>query len=74
MPVITGAMGYPDNILEKINALGASVVPVNALELALEAGSSKAVNVVLIGLLSSMMDLPYELWQEAMEKTVKPKF
>jgi indolepyruvate ferredoxin oxidoreductase beta subunit len=74
MPVITGAMEYPSEILERIEALGASIIPVNALEIALEAGSSKAVNVVLIGLLSSIMDFPDELWQETLDKTVPAKF
>lgn len=74
MPVITGAMAYPDDIIDKLRATGANVIPVDALSLALEAGNAKAVNVVLIGLLSSMADLPEALWLQALEQEVKPKF
>ncbi|MGI6014233.1 MAG: indolepyruvate oxidoreductase subunit beta [Oscillospiraceae bacterium] len=74
MPVITGAMEYPDKILEKIMAKGADILPVDALSLALQAGSSKAVNVVLIGVLSSIMDLPASAWQTALENTVPARF
>lgn len=74
MPVITGAMEYPKDILEKIIDLGTAVIPVDALGIALKAGSSKAVNVVLIGLLSSIMDFPQNIWQEALEKAVPARF
>ena len=74
MPVITGAAQYPDGILDKIDTMGADLLAVDALALALEAGSSKAVNVVLIGILASMMDLPREVWDKALEENVKPKF
>ena len=37
-------------------------------------GSSKAVNVVLIGVLSTMLDFSDEIWQQTLEKTVPPKF
>ena len=74
MPVITGAMEYPEEILEKIQAKGADLVPVDALSLALQAGSSKAVNVVLIGVLSSIMDFPAAVWETALEHTVPARF
>ena len=74
MPVITGVAQYPDGVLEKIRALGANMLDVDALSLALEAGSSKAVNVVLIGVLASMMDISRDVWMQALEDNVKPKF
>ena len=74
MPVITGAAQYPDDIIEKIEASGADTLSVDALALALEAGNSKAVNVVLIGILASMMGLPLEVWQNSLEATVPARF
>lgn len=74
MPVITGAMGYPQDILAKIKSTGANLITVDALSLAEEAGNSKSVNVVLMGLLSSMMDIPTQAWQGVLEATIKPKF
>ena len=73
MPVITGAMAYPEGIVEKIGAM-ADVQAVDALKLAEQAGSPKAVNVVLIGVLSKMMDIPEAAWLEALEQTVPPRF
>ena len=73
MPVITGAMQYPEAIEEKISAI-ADATFINALDLAREAGTIKAVNVVLIGLMAKASDIPYEKWVESIKTTVPPKF
>ncbi len=73
MPVITGAATYPENILEKLSAV-ADVTSLDALTLAEEAGSGKAVNVVLLGVLAKNTDIPKEAWLRAVEATVPPKF
>ena len=74
MPVITGAMSYPDDILARLRALGADVTAVDALGLACQAGSAKAANVVLLGVLSADGAFPEEAWQAALAEEVKPKF
>jgi len=74
MPVITGAMEYPADILEKIRAKGVSLLGVDALSLAKEAGSAKTVNVVLLGLLSASLPFPESAWQDALAACVKPRF
>lgn len=74
MPVITGAMEYPEEIVQKINAKGAKLIACDALAMALEAGSAKSVNVVLIGVLSALAEFPEDVWQKALEACVKPKF
>ena len=56
MPVITGAESYPADIEERIRALVSDAVFVDALKLAEEAGTAKAVNIVLIGVLARHMD------------------
>ena len=48
MPVITGAAEYPAGLDEKIKALGIKADCFDALTPAVEAGSSKAVNLVLV--------------------------
>ncbi len=73
MPVITGAMKYPDGIVEELSSK-ASVVAIDALKLSLEAGSQKAVNVVLIGVLARSMQIEKQVWIDVIEKTVPPKF
>ena len=74
MPVITGAAQYPENLTEKLAAAGAQLVAVDALSLAEQAGTSKAANVVLMGVLASKLDFPEELWQNALEQCVPAKF
>ena len=74
MPVITGAMAYPADLIEKMKGLGINVDAIDALALAEEAGSPKAVNLVLMGRLSKYFDLPQEAWIEAIEACVPPKF
>ena len=74
MPVITGAMIYPENLVEKLENAGADVTAVDALSLAEQAGTAKASNVVLMGVLASKMDFTDELWQDALEKCVKSQF
>ncbi len=73
MPVITGAAAYPESIAEKLEAKANTVV-VDALSLAKEAGTIKAVNVVLIGVLAKGTDIPYEQWVETIKATVPAKF
>ncbi len=75
MPVITGAMQYPENLVEKMEALGAKVDAMDCLSLAEQAGSAKAVNIVLMGRLSRYFDeIPLEKWQQAIQECVPAKF
>ena len=73
MPVITGAMEYPENIAEKLQDK-LDVTLVDALTLAEKAGNFKAVNVVLIGVMAKSTDIAYEKWIETIKTTVPPKF
>jgi len=74
MPVITGAAEYPEALAEKIAAAGASIDAFDALSLAEQAGSSKAVNLVLLGRFSKTVDFTLDEWFAAMEKSVPAKF
>ena len=74
MPVITGAAQYPQNLEQKMNDAGFKVDALDCLTLAEQAGTAKAVNIVLMGRLSRYMDFPEEAWLKAIEKLVKPQF
>ena len=74
MPVIIGAAEYPENVLDELTAKGVSVEALDALSLAEKAGSSKAVNIVLMGKAAKHFDIPFEKWIAAIENTVAPKF
>ena len=74
MPVITGAMPYPEDLVGKMQAAGVNVDAFDALGLAEQAGSSKAVNIVLMGHLSNYFDFTEEEWLTALEQSVPAKF
>ena len=74
MPVITGAAKYPENLADKMKATGAKVDAFDALTIAEEAGSSKAVNIVLMGRLSKYFPFSKEAWIGALEETVPERF
>ena len=74
MPVITGAAEYPAELEAKLEALGVKLDAFDALSIAEEAGSSKAVNIVLLGRLSKYFDFTMDEWMQAIETSVPPKF
>ncbi|MBR5421138.1 MAG: indolepyruvate oxidoreductase subunit beta [Lachnospiraceae bacterium] len=74
MPVITGAAEYPADLVQKIKDAGVKVDALDCLKLAEEAGSAKAVNIVLMGRLSHYFDLPREAWMAALKAQVPAKF
>lgn len=74
MPVIIGSAKYPDDILDELKNKGVFVDKTDALSLAEKAGSSKAVNIVLMGRLAKYLNIKYDEWISAIENTVKPKF
>ena len=74
MPVITGAAAYPTEVLETLKAQGYQVDDFDALTPAVEAGSAKAVNIVLMGHFAARLGIPKEKWIAAMEKTIQPRF
>ena len=74
MPVITGVAEYPSNLEKKIEDIGINIVAIDALSLAEKAGSAKAVNIVLMGVLSSHFDFTDEEWNYAIEESVPTKF
>jgi indolepyruvate ferredoxin oxidoreductase beta subunit len=74
MPVITGNAVYPENIIDAVKEQGVKVVAFDALSLAKQAGSVKAVNVVLIGALAKRLEVDKEVWIETIKATVPPKF
>ena len=74
MPVITGAAQYPQDLADKMRSAGLDVDAFDALSLANAAGSSKCVNIVLLGHLSKYFDFTREEWLDALERSVPAKF
>lgn len=74
MSVVLGQTVYPDNVMSALDKSGADVTAFDALSLANECGSQKAVNIVLCGVLSKQIeDVSEEKWLEALKATVPAK-
>lgn len=74
MPVITGAAEYPEDIIGLIGRAGVEVIPLNAIELARQAGSPRSANVVMLGAASRFMQGGAEIWESAMRAAIRPAF
>ena len=73
MPVITGAMEYPKNIIEQLSSECKTLV-INAAQLALECGNVKVANVIMLGALAKNLGWKLEDIAEAVKMTVPAKF
>ena len=71
--VLIGANDYPEDNLDKIKEKF-KVIELDALEIAKACGSVKCINVVLLGVLACNMDFSKEVWIEAINTVVPPKF
>ncbi|MEA4927147.1 MAG: indolepyruvate oxidoreductase subunit beta [Candidatus Limiplasma sp.] len=70
MPVITGAVAYPAQPLATDVIAGHRVEALDALAPAVQAGSQKAVNLVLLGVLSRHLPFDDEAWKHAIAACV----
>jgi len=73
MPVIIGSAQYPDNIVRILEDDGYDLLPIDALQLAKEAGNIRTVNTALLGVLSNYLDFSEVHWKEAIKQTVPEK-
>ncbi len=73
MPVIMGNAEYPENVLGRITDAGVKVVSADALSLAEQAGSAKAVNIVLLGIAAKQLGIDKEECLSAIRATVPQK-
>lgn len=78
LPVLLKQAEYPSNIKESLEA-GAigdtKIIEIDALDAALECGTSKATNIVMLGALSKYFGIDDAIWKEAIEEAfaAKPK-
>ncbi len=74
MPIVSGKIKYPSNLIEEFSKLPISLYSVDAVNLAGKAGNTRTANIVLIGLLASLTDISKRVWEEAIVETVPEKF
>ena len=72
--VALGKAEYPQDIARKLNQRVDNVRIVEGLELAEQAGNSKAINTVLLGALSNTLAPSHEQWIAAIKSLVPERF
>lgn len=74
--VSSGLATYPaDNVIEKaLKDSAKNVYSINATNKAVEIGSVKTMNVILLGALIPFLDTNMEIWKKAIKKFVPEKF
>ncbi|HPE38421.1 MAG TPA: indolepyruvate oxidoreductase subunit beta [Bacillota bacterium] len=76
LPVLLGKAEYPTDIAASLQKAGegrAKIFEFDAYSAAMECGSVKAVNMVMVGALSASMDIPVELWEAAIQEAFATK-
>ena len=76
VPVIssTGGTSYPEVDEQMLSKFFPKLVYVRAVELATALGNVKTSNIILLGTLSTYLDLPESTWETAIRRSVKEKF
>jgi len=72
-PVAAGLATYPEDIDGKITAAWPRVQCVKANDLAIQAGTVKSANVVMLGAVSPALPFARETWEAVIRKAVPPK-
>jgi indolepyruvate ferredoxin oxidoreductase, beta subunit len=68
-----GDAQYPENIYDRVSHHFKTVKMINALDLARKAGNIRAVNTVLLGVLSNFLDLKSDLWEKVLQEAFPSK-
>jgi len=71
--VLRGEEEYPHDIAAEAAAREVGLLAVDAEELALEAGSARAVNIALLGAASIVLPFSAEAWQQGLAAAVPAK-
>lgn len=72
MPVIIGRAKYPENIIEGLTEKH-GVLTLDALSIAQQCGTIKAVNIVLLGVMAKQAGISKEIFLEAINEVVPKK-
>lgn len=73
--VSSGEAEYPDReaILERLKRAAKKIHVIPGLQTALELGNARTLNIVVMGALSSLLEIPASLWEEIVRKRVPEK-
>ena len=75
VPPVLNILGkeYPHDVLDRMKEQGTKVIAVDATSVAKKLGNTRAMNVVLLGVLSQNLDFSEDTWLEALKARVPKK-
>jgi len=72
-PILAGRVDYPEGILEELQSKADTIV-IDAVKIAKELGNERAMNIVLFGALSKILNLDDIDWESVISSTVKHQY
>ncbi len=72
--VSLGMSSYPTDVPGKLRGLGFKLTLLNARDLAQQAGTAKAANIVLLAAMASHLDIERGLWEDVVRSRVPKKY
>lgn len=73
VPVLTGQVKYPENIIEELKEKVDTTV-IDAANAARELGNIRTQNIIMLGALVKALNITEVNWEEAIKETVKAKY
>lgn len=67
------SFSYPEDVIERLHEGGRNVIIMPAFATAQQLGEPRAANTVMLGALSTLLELPDRAWDEALRAVLKPK-
>ena len=72
--VATGKIPYPENVLDELRSRDIKVKTLDAFEIARSVGEIRAVNIVMVGVLSSYLPVDENVFLDVLLERIPPKF
>ncbi len=67
------AFSYPEDVLDRLLDSGRNVTVLSAVATAADLGEPRAANTVMLGALSTLLELPEDAWHDALKLVLKSK-
>jgi indolepyruvate ferredoxin oxidoreductase beta subunit len=72
--VATGKMDYPENVLDELATYNLHVKALDAFEIAESVGEVRAVNIVMVGVLSNYLPIEEQVFLDVMNERIPERF
>jgi len=72
--VATGKMAYPENVLDELTSRDIHVKELDAFEIASKVGEVRAVNIVMVGVLSTYLPVDEQVFVDVMHERIPERF